>query len=124
MTKLINGIPSSKNAEYIKQKAAIYREKNRDRITAHRKKRKGIEKMRFLEMYGRVCVCCGESEPVFLCLDHVHGQVKVKNKDEWTTAYNKAYKEYRPDLYRIMCCNCNMAVRFGRVCPHQLNIHS
>lgn len=76
-------------------------------------------KSTFIEMYGGACSCCGETEQEFLSLDHVQGQVGIKRKESSISAWNKAIKEYRPDLYQVLCMNCNFAKgKFG-ICPHQ-----
>ena len=75
-----------------------------------------------LEMYGRRCVCCGENEEEFLCLDHVNGggarHRKVASMD---SIYRQAIKE-TPESgnYRILCFNCNMARGLRKFCPHEI----
>lgn len=66
--------------------------------------------------YGRCCDCCGESEPVFLAIDHMPGASREgdqRNLTEWIV------KNGFPEGFRILCHNCNMAIRFKRICPHQ-----
>jgi hypothetical protein len=79
-------------------------------------------KRAFLNAYGDKCACCGETEPVFLTIDHINGQAGIKIKDCWTKAYKDAVLKYDPSKYRILCFNCNMAYRFGRTCPHQATV--
>lgn len=73
----------------------------------------------FISMYGGVCTCCGESNFKFLSIEHLLGQVG-KKKDGSARAYAKALKFYQPDIYTVLCFNCNMGKSLNRgVCPHQ-----
>lgn len=72
----------------------------------------------FLDMYGNRCVCCGEDTYEFLTLEHKLGQ-KGQKKEKPSTAYRKATLEYRPDLYEILCMNCNHAKGMRGYCPHE-----
>lgn len=75
-----------------------------------------------LEHYGKVCECCGESNIEFLAIDHINdssehrkNDLGVRNLTHWL------FKHGFPEGFRVLCHNCNMAVRWGRVCPHQRN---
>lgn len=68
------------------------------------------------------CVCCDEEEIVFLALDHINGdggkhreEINQRGKGYWDWLRRNNY----PDGYRILCNNCNMAIRWGKICPHQ-----
>jgi hypothetical protein len=95
--------------EYYKRKPELYGK------TARKLREK------FLQMYGNKCECCGETEPIFLAIDHVKGQRGISKKESGANAYRKAVKDFLPDTYRILCHNCNMATRWGKVCPHESN---
>jgi len=78
-------------------------------------------KMKFIAMYGSICICCGESDPRFLTLDHVKDDGNIHRKD---FACNQimavAIKQHRPDLYQILCYNCNCGKSSnGGTCPHK-----
>lgn len=99
-----------------------YYEDNRDHIRKRVKENVETRKAEFLAMYGDKCECCGETEKAFLTVDHVKGQKGVPRdkKERGITLYRNALAEYRPDLYRVFCMNCNFATRFeGSICPHQ-----
>jgi hypothetical protein len=85
----------------------------------HDKERNQKIREQFLLMYGNKCNCCGEIFIEFLTIDHINGQKGTRIKKTGRLAYQIAMKEYRPDLYRILCYNCNNAIRFGGVCPHK-----
>lgn len=76
--------------------------------------------------YGRICVCCGETEPKFLTLDHINGGGKL---DRGTSAthnwYFKLAKRIQagnaPKDLRILCYNCNCGrSRNDGICPHRV----
>ena len=78
------------------------------------------QKMRYavLNHYGRVCACCGESEPAFLAIDHMPGYDNRKGDQRHLTQW--LYKNGFPEGFRTLCHNCNSAIRLGRTCPHQV----
>lgn len=104
-----------------------YYRNNRDRIDAAVVARgKAIRLEALLEAlvhYGKggdaVCVCCGESEPAFLTLDHVDGG---GNRARQTSRGYKLFRHLRRDGYPLgyqtLCFNCNWGkYALGR-CPH------
>lgn len=68
----------------------------------------------FLALYGQKCSCCGDPRRMFLTLDHVN---PMKNKRDQVKEYNHALSVYRPDLYQVLCFNCNCLKRMGLRCP-------
>lgn len=77
----------------------------------------------FFGMYGGKCVCpkCSETNEWFLTLDHINNDGYIaRSKGKYNlSAYRDAIKEYRPDLYRTLCFNCNCAKdKNGGICPH------
>lgn len=78
-----------------------------------------------LEGYGGKCNCCGESEPTFLEIDHVHGGGSKHYREENAgTAYRRIVKEGFPDRFQLLCCNCNRGrARHGGICPHKMKTH-
>lgn len=101
-----------------KEKRAKYREENKESIVAYHSSYYKNKRDKFLFLYGCICVCCGEDQAEFLTIEHKLGQIG-KKKESSFRAYTKAITEYRPDLYEILCMNCNHARgRYGK-CPHQ-----
>lgn len=111
------------NTDHVKEIKNRWLMNNVEKNKEVRKKSKTKVREAFLNMYGNKCVCCGETIYEFLTLEHKLGQKGVKRsyKKSGQYAYAEAIKEYRPDLYEVLCWNCNCAKgRYG-YCPHQNN---
>ena len=77
----------------------------------------------FLKMYGSQCACCAEANKAFLTIEHLQGMAgQDRAKSNTRHELVKALREYRPDLYAVLCFNCNMgkAHRGHGTCPHLL----
>jgi hypothetical protein len=93
--------------------------------------RRGVNqrcKAEVLAHYGGVCACCGESELAFLSIDHINGGGTAHRKrlhsKGWGSFHRWLKNQGYPEGYRVLCLNCNMAVAFGRVCPHQVQLNA
>lgn len=85
------------------------------------------ERERCLQAYGNKCVCCGESEQAFLCIDHVNDDGNEHRRSAtggnkvgggmWI--YREARREGYPSKYQLLCWNCNYAKRLPEGCPHK-----
>lgn len=75
-----------------------------------------------LALYGEECECCCESLKEFLAVDHVGGGGKAHRQQmRGTKFYNWLLSPGIPRAgFRVLCHNCNFAIRFGDPCPHQL----
>ena len=125
-----------------RERSRRYYEDHRDEILARLKRkydadpepsreqsRQAGKKLRreMLDAYGKKCACCGETEEIFLCLDHVNGnggeeRRLLSNGRPWSNVpvLRRLKKAGWPqEGYRILCANCNMATMHARVCPHQ-----
>lgn len=102
-----------KYREQAKKTYRKYKDKKREYQNALRKKYKDT----FLGMYGNSCACCGETIYEFLTIEHKNGQEKITRRTG-LVAYRDAIKEYRPDLYEVLCWNCNCAKGKLGYCPH------
>lgn len=76
--------------------------------------------------YGNICACCGETELVFLSIDHIN-EDGVKHRmtiagDKRNGAGSRTYlwlkKNNYPKGFQLLCMNCNWAKSRGG-CPHQ-----
>ncbi len=76
--------------------------------------------------YGNVCNCCGETNSLFLTVDHVNNdghKDKNKNGDRYSglSLYLRIIKADFPADFQILCYNCNMGkARNKGVCPHKI----
>lgn len=74
--------------------------------------------------YGDRCACCGESNPLFLSIDHIsdahHRQ--LSKPDSGLGLFSRLRRENYPSGYRVLCHNCNTGrSRNGGMCPHSTN---
>jgi hypothetical protein len=71
--------------------------------------------------YGDKCQCCGESNPLFLTLDHVNNDGHIERKQfSQGGLYSRIIQRNFPDIYQLLCWNCNTGKRRNNgVCPHQ-----
>lgn len=87
------------------------------------------------EALGGACECCGEDNPSFLTLDHIHGvppehqakdpaRRKARNgggRISTLRVYELVLAEGAPrEKYRLLCWNCHMAEAHFGVCPHRV----
>jgi len=78
-------------------------------------------KAEMIAAYGGKCACCGETEPVFLSLEHVNGGGYQERKvggamGVWRRLRAEGWPK---DGYRILCMNCQFGTKLGRTCPHK-----
>jgi hypothetical protein len=98
-----------------------YRELNRVSLLA--KKRQYTDRIRLegIAALGGRCECCGEEDEPFLTLEHraevprfTNGK-RITGKGAWAIARRD---DYDPDLYGLLCFNCNCAKGAYGSCPH------
>jgi hypothetical protein len=109
--------------EYAKQwynnnkgKHRIYGAKTRDKLRDD-----------VFQAYGGKCVCCGETERLFLTIDHIDGNGN-KHRKETLGSFNRAgittYAWLRqngyPKTFQCLCQNCNVGKHRNKgICPHK-----
>ena len=79
---------------------------------------------------GYKCACCGETEQMFLSIDHIDNNGAEERKSGLYAG--SGYSFYRwlrktgfPSGYQVLCMNCNVGKhKNGGVCPHQIHISS
>ncbi len=73
--------------------------------------------------YGGKCACCGESNPLFLTVDHVENNGNAMRKVHGVASsglYRWIIKKCYPKDFQVLCMNCNFAkARNGGICPHK-----
>ena len=94
--------------------------KDPDKFNAIRRSHYYKQKEMVFDHYGRTCKCCGESNPVFLTIDHINGggtqHVKNEVKGE---IYPWIVRHGYPEGFQVLCYNCNCAKRDKKHCPHE-----
>lgn len=76
-------------------------------------------KLETFERYGSKCVCCGELEIAFLCIDHIDDNAGDRMGTKGGYAfYLKLRNLGYPEGFQVLCANCNLAKSMGG-CPHQ-----
>lgn len=69
---------------------------------------------------GYVCACCGETEKVFLTIDHINGGgCKHRRAIGQSNVYRWLRDNGYPNGYRVLCMNCQWGTKNGKICPHK-----
>ena len=109
------------------------RRKNPEWVEKERKRGReywAAERHRAMMAYGGYhCACCGETEPMFLSLDHVNNDGAEHRRELGYDGNGKGAssatlswlrKNNYPEGFQILCMNCNCGkARNGGVCPHK-----
>ncbi len=116
---------------YRKSPTAIQRtqQQRADAEWVDRQRERGREYWRLLRhkaimQYGGYrCACCGESEPKFLTLDHIHNNGGTHRKEIGNRG-SGIFKWLRdndyPPGFQVLCMNCNHGKALnGGTCPHK-----
>lgn len=118
------------NKDKIKEYRLKYKEKNilSETIRKNSYSKEYYKKMRItcLNHYGKgnpKCECCGESEFMFLALDHIEGKGNKHRKEIKGNMCQWAKKNNYPPIFQILCHNCNSAKGYYGICPHKTVVH-
>ena len=116
-----------KNRVAIRAKQDAYRNENKESILAYnrvwiRAYRANL-KADMLAAYGNKCACCGEDEPLFLELDHIHNDGAACRRAygnqfmEWVDLRKQGWPKQN---HQLLCANCNKGkLRNNGICPHK-----
>ena len=123
------------NREKLKASRKRYRQNHKEEFREHYRQVRLKLKMKAFDVYGRVCVWCGEDDITSLTIDHIknNGSKHLDKKGyrlqgsriyTWLKAHNY------PSDFQVLCFNCNHAKSFHNgvlpenrknLCkPHQL----
>jgi len=117
-----------KNPEKFKERSRLWKKKNKEKVIEMSKRYRKELKIKALKAYSNnkkpKCVCCGETEIDFLCLDHIDN-IRAKEREKYGlgTSFLKWLKtnNYPKNLkLQVMCFNCNFSKRIRGICVHQL----
>lgn len=112
--------------EMVRQNMRRFRKNNPEHVRASGRKwakqTRERHRAKVYAAYGDKCVCCGESEVLFLSIDHVNNDGKVERKTKpQGSLYSRLIRAKFPKIYQLLCWNCNLGKhRNGGVCPHQM----
>lgn len=109
------------------QRTREWRERNLEHAKAMVERNRQALRDRVFAAYGGYrCACCGETEPMFLSLDHInndgaeHRRSIGQNGRGGMKVYQWIARNGFPDGFQVLCMNCNCGkARNGGVCPHQ-----
>lgn len=107
----------NRNARWKRINSAKYREQQARKSKEQRTRATDA----VLRHYGGRCDCCGESEPLFLSIDHIDGngglhRRMVGRANMWVWLFQNDF----PPGFRLLCFNCNTGrYRNGGRCPHE-----
>lgn len=119
------------NRDKIREKQSKYREVNIVKILEYnaqwqRETRKRV-KADMIKAYGAACACCGETEPMFLELDHINNDGAAERKKhqnqfkEWLYLQKMGWPR---DRHQLLCSNCNRGKqKNGGICPHKKDLY-
>lgn len=98
-----------------------YRDNNREALRIKYVLKHKQIRSEVITKYGGKCVCCQESTPEFLAIDHINNDGNIERKN--LSASMLIYKLWKSptiiDKYQLLCHNCNAAKAFHGQCPHQ-----
>ena len=118
---------TEKSKVYRKRYMKKYYKNHKDNWHSYRPEKRLQLRQLIFNHYGNMCACCGETESLFLSIDHVNNdgasERRSKKDGKRLTGINfyiQIVKENFPDRYQILCMNCNFGkYRNGGVCPHE-----
>ena len=90
--------------------SADYYVQNKARINSQTTQKNNEIRAAVLNLLGSSCAACGETEPDFLSVDHVHNDRKLersRNSITWKTDIVRGVSD--PSRYQVLCRNCNEA---------------
>lgn len=107
-------------AEFHRLKHRGYQRRCKECGAASAKRWRSGLKLYVIAKYGGRCQCCGETEAVFLVIDHVNGDGAAHRKHAGNSyqLYVWLRDHEKSDKFRVLCHNCNFAEFWGG-CPHQ-----
>jgi hypothetical protein len=112
------------NIEKMRAKNKAQRLKHREKRLATQRAKSATLKLETFEAYGGAkCYCCGETQLMFLAIDHMNNdgyEHRMKIKRQGNQLYAWLKREGFPAGYQVACHNCNHGRYLnGGLCPHQ-----
>lgn len=114
-----------RKCEECEQREHEWRKTHPEYAERQRKRYQAVKDEVFRAYGGYVCTCCGETEPMFLCIDHIDGggeahRTSIGVGSRGRGMYTWLKKQGFPPGFRVLCQNCNIGTHLnGGVCPHK-----
>lgn len=102
--------------------ATSWASRNRERHNALTKANHERLRSDMLTAYGHACACCGETEAMFLALDHIENDGAEHRRQFSNNAAMLRHlrrEGFPTDRYQLLCHNCNCAKGYYGACPHE-----
>ncbi len=123
-------IKKREREKYWRERSTIQGRRRELSTPERRAKAAERERLRYLayrrltiSAYGGVCACCGESEPLFLELDHIQEDGRAHREQIGHSAKALVYwllQHEFPDGFQVLCSNCNQGKKRNKgICPHK-----
>src|ERR1700694_1138748 len=96
-----------------------YKARNFNKLLAYKQDWDRTVKQEAMNAYGGSCVCCGESNLIFLTLHHINND-GAEHRRKFARSRGGVYFYYWlktqgwPEGYQTLCFNCNWARQFGK----------
>ena len=100
----------------------IWQQENKDKVKARNNRSYYKIKRELLAAYGGKCACCGETEPVFLSLEHKNGGGVAHRKrlgGGHAIWWELKRLNWPQEEYTILCHNCQRGTMRPEGCPHK-----
>jgi hypothetical protein len=100
-----------------------HKEERKEKVKEYDRQRTLNENKLVFDHYGWKCICCGETEPTFLTIDHIEGNGTKHIKSIGGHFHRWLIKNNFPKGYQTLCynCNCSRDKNKDRQCVHTKN---
>lgn len=98
-------------------------ERRKETLTKISREAHARTREKVIKGYGETCICCKETNPKFLTLDHVNNDGKLHREEIGSGGSDIntwAVKNNFPSNLQLLCYNCNLGkAKNGGICPHK-----
>lgn len=114
----------TRNPGIANERSKEWYQKHKEHARAQdRARAKAIKDEAYNAYGGYKCSCCGESNPLFLSIDHINedgAEHRRKHSVEGKKLYYWLKRNGYPSGFQILCMNCNWGkARNNGICPHK-----